>query len=157
MIVKHSNMYFTCNIIRNKCLEIRIGQSKEGRKNTRQKIINIFVIYFLLLLILILTTKVIFGHSSHIYQYFSGLGLWCLTPLLEIFQLYNGGQFYWRRKLVYLRKTDKYMPKERQTNTCRKKDRQIHDERKTDKSSCICLSFIRHVFACLSFVMYLFV
>ena len=55
--------------------------------------INIFVIYFLLLLILILTTKVIFGHSSHIYQYFSGLGLWCLTPLLEIFQLYNGGQF----------------------------------------------------------------
>ena len=31
------------------------------------------------------------------------------------------------------RKTDKYMTKERQTNTCRKKDRQIHGERKTDK------------------------
>ena len=28
---------------------------------------------------------------------------------------------------------DKYMTKERQTNTCRKKDRQIHDERKTEK------------------------
>jgi hypothetical protein len=27
------------------------------------------------------------------------------------------------------RKTDKYMPKERQTNACQKKDRQIHDER----------------------------
>ena len=31
------------------------------------------------------------------------------------------------------RKTDKYMPKERQTDTCRKKDRTIHAERKTDK------------------------
>ena len=54
--------------------------------------INIFVIYFLLLLVLILTTKVIFGHSNHIYQYFSGLGLWSLTPLLTIFQIYSGGQ-----------------------------------------------------------------
>ena len=27
-----------------------------------------------------------------------GLGLWCLMPLLIIFQLYLGSQFYWGRK-----------------------------------------------------------
>jgi hypothetical protein len=54
-------------------------------------------------LCLVLSVACVFELS--IFETGVGLGLWCLTPLLTIFQLYRGGQFYWWWKWEYPEKT----------------------------------------------------
>jgi hypothetical protein len=53
--------------------------------------------------------SLVYRNTAKVDLQYLGVGLWYLMPLLTIFQLYRGGQFYWWRKPEYPEKTTDFV------------------------------------------------